>query len=96
MCERERERERERDVSDDCDSSRSGWGLWLRRDGRKSKSVAKGGGVRGERSGKWKKEGKETHWMKKKKKKWEMKNWGKIFAGRKKNLGGKLVLYIYF
>ena len=41
-----------------------------------------------------KKEGKEIHWMnkrrkKKKGKKWEMKIWGKIFAGRKKNLGGR-------
>ena len=29
---------------------------------------------------------------KKKEKKWEMKNWGKIFAGRKKNLQGEFVL----
>ena len=29
---------------------------------------------------------------KKKEKKWEMKNWGKNFAGRKKNLQGEFVL----
>ena len=30
-----------------------GWGLWLRRDGRESRSVARGGGVMGERADRW-------------------------------------------
>ena len=64
--------------------------------------MARGGGVRGEKRcegrEKWemkrKKEKKHAKkiTIKKIKKKWEMKNWGKTFAGRKINLGGKLVL----
>ena len=38
--------------------------------------MARGGGVRGEKRC----EGRE---------KWEMKNWGKIFAGRKKKYAGR-------
>ena len=71
-----------------------GWGLWLQRDGRESRSVGREE-VWGEREvGNEKKQGRETRWKKKKeKRKWEMKNWGEIFAVRKKkNLRGKLVL----
>ena len=70
-----------------------GWGLWLQRDGRESRSVGREE-VWGEREvGNEKKEGKEIRWMnkrrRKKGKKWEMKIWGKIFAGRKKIYAGR-------
>ena len=71
-------------VAGDCDSGAMGERAdrWL------------GVAVWGEREvGNEKKEGKEIRWMnkrrRKKGKKWEMKIWGKIFAGRKKNMGGR-------
>ena len=63
--------------------------------------MARGGGVRGEKRcearEKWEMKRKrkrntlneQKKKKKKKGKKWEMKIWGKIFAGRKKNLGGR-------
>ena len=58
-------------------------------------------GVRGERSGKWKETRKrntlnQQKEEKKKEKKWEMKNWGKIFAGRKKKCGESLSYRVFF
>ena len=49
--------------------------------------------MRGERSGKLKERRKRNKLNqqkeKKKEKKWDLKNWEKIFVGRKKNLGGR-------
>ena len=56
-------------------------------------------GVRRERSGKWKERRKRNtlnEQKKKKGKKWEMKIWGKIFAGRKKKSRGESLSYRVF